>query len=167
MGVGWWGYGDAELVAWPANQPPAPELVSAAQAAIQRGRLLETGGDSPDGPDVRVVAAPIRLGKRNGAVALALLPEKLGEAESGPDLLQRGLALLEVLARSEAARARVVSVLELVTTAVEQERYRGAATALATELAGRFGCERVSIGFLRRSEMRVESLSHSSRIDPR
>ena len=55
----------AELVAWPANQPPAPELVSAAQAAIQRGRLLETGSDSPDGPDVRVVAAPMRQGNQS------------------------------------------------------------------------------------------------------
>ena len=154
----------AWVAAWPADQPPAPELVAAARAAIQSGRLQETGSDSPD---IRVVAAPIRLGARNGAVALALIPEKLAEAESPPDLLERGLALLDVLARGEAARERVVSVLELVASAVEQERYRGAATVLATELAARFGCERASIGFLHRGEMRVESLSHSSSIDPR
>jgi RND family efflux transporter MFP subunit len=38
---------------------------------------------------------------------------------------------------------------------------------VATELAARLGCERVSIGVSRRSQMRLEALSNTAKFDPR
>lgn len=65
------------------------------------------------------------------------------------------------------APSRVVAALELVALALEHERFGMAATAVATELATRLGCERVSIGFERRGAMRVEAVSHSATFDGR
>jgi RND family efflux transporter MFP subunit len=45
--------------------------------------------------------------------------------------------------------------------------YRGAALWLTAELAGRFECERVSLGFAHRGRMQIEALSFNSRFDPR
>ena len=40
-----------------------------------------------------------------------------------------------------------------------------AATEVTNELAQRFACQRVSLGFVRYSRVRIEAMSHSSRID--
>ena len=66
-------------------------------------------------------------------------------------------------AAAEPAREGLAAVLELVVIAVELPRFRAAATAVATELATRLDCERVSVGFERRGGTRVEALSHSAR----
>ena len=56
----------------------------------------------------------------------------------------------------------MVTVLDLISTALHHERFQAAATAVATELATSFGCERVSIGFMDGQHIRVAALSHSA-----
>ncbi len=65
------------------------------------------------------------------------------------------------------AQDRWVTVLELVGVSLEQEGFRAAATTVATELATRLACERVSFGFRVRGRMRVEAISHSAEFDTR
>lgn len=68
---------------------------------------------------------------------------------------------------ADAVPSRLATVLEIVATALEHVGLRAAATAVATELAARVPCDRVSVGFLRRGQMRVEALSHSATFDGR
>jgi multidrug resistance efflux pump len=99
-----------------------------------------------------------------GAAAL----EIEGRSESTVrDLVQRlgwGIGWLEALARRKTftSKARLVTVLELISTSLQHERFQAAATAVATELATTFGCERVSIGFMKGRHIKVQALSHSS-----
>jgi RND family efflux transporter MFP subunit len=53
-------------------------------------------------------------------------------------------------------------VLELIATSLHHDRFQAAATAVATELATTFGCERVSIGFTKGRHIYVRALSHSA-----
>lgn len=75
-----------------------------------------------------------------------------------------GMGWLEALARRRTftSKARLVTVLELIATALQHERFQAAATAVATELATAFGCERVSIGFRKGGRIQVRALSHSA-----
>ncbi len=57
--------------------------------------------------------------------------------------------------------------LEWVILVLQSDGYRGAALTLTTELALRFGCTRVSLGFERRGRIRVEALSHTASFDAR
>ena len=57
---------------------------------------------------------------------------------------------------------RLATVLETVATSVHHSRFQEAATAVATELAGRLGCERVCIGFLHGKHAEVRAVSHSA-----
>jgi biotin carboxyl carrier protein len=54
------------------------------------------------------------------------------------------------------------SILDVTATVLAQDRYHAAAMALASELATRLGCERVSVGRVRRRRCRVQAVSHSA-----
>ena len=54
------------------------------------------------------------------------------------------------------------SALELLSVALEQEGFDPACRSLATELAARYDCERVSIGIVRNGHANVVAISHSA-----
>jgi len=83
------------------------------------------------------------------------------------DHLQSGVSWLEGLVRGASTRDRLATVIEVVATALEQDRLGAAATGVATELAVRLGCERVSIGMMRGRQIRVEGLSNAADFDSR
>jgi RND family efflux transporter MFP subunit len=100
-------------------------------------------------------------------VALEISDAKESEAPIWIERLRAGAAWLEPLARRDAAHARLVGVVELAGTALAHAELPDALTALATDLAGHLGCERVSIGLRERDGIRVRALSHSSAFDAR
>jgi RND family efflux transporter MFP subunit len=57
---------------------------------------------------------------------------------------------------------RLVTVLETIATSIHHQRFQEAVTAVATELAGRLGCERVCVGFLKGKHSEVRGVSHSA-----
>ena len=63
---------------------------------------------------------------------------------------------------SETVQQRVMNVLDLVATAVEQQGFKAQASALVTEMATRLDCDRVAIGFTKRGQAQLETLSHSA-----
>jgi multidrug resistance efflux pump len=63
------------------------------------------------------------------------------------------------------AKQQLVNLVDLVAAGLEHEQFRVAATEVASELAERFSCQRVSLGFLQFSRVRVVALSHGYRVD--
>ncbi|MEJ0068146.1 MAG: GAF domain-containing protein [Pseudomonadota bacterium] len=57
--------------------------------------------------------------------------------------------------------------LDLLAAVLEEERFGAACRVAATELATQLGCSRVSLGFLRRGQSEVESISHSAQFGKR
>lgn len=156
----------APVAVWPEGIQGSPKLASVLERALQQRNVIVDGVTrAARQQDPVFVAHPILVDDEiYGAVAL--------EIEGRPDaavreLVQRlgwGIGWLEALARRKTftSKARLVTVLELVATALQHERFQAAATAVATELATTFGCERVSIGFMKGRHIQVKALSHSA-----
>ncbi len=166
------GPGDPTVIAaarWPEREPESAELAAAANAALtERRAVTQTQPPSAQFPfGCSRIAVPISLGTRVGAVVVEIDDAKDSELEAVVDLLRLGARWLEALMRREAATTRLGTAFELVGTVLEQPRFEAAATAVATELATRLDCERVSIGTAYKAGIRVEALSHSADFDAR
>lgn len=156
----------APMAIWPEGIEGDPRLAAAVERCLQeRSAVVEGLKRNQKKQEPIFVAHPVIVDDElYGAVALELE----GRSEGGVrDVVQRlgwGLGWLEALARRKTftSKARLVTVLQLIATSVSHERFQAGATAVATELATTFGCERVSIGFLKGRHMIVQALSHSA-----
>ena len=114
------------------------------------------------------VAYPVWIGKKvQGVAALEISSRAQTQLQLAMRQLQWGVAwlqnwLLRQSSRPARAGTRMTTVLELAGLTLEEPRFKSASTAVATELASRFKCDRVSIGFLVRGQVKVRALSHSS-----
>ncbi len=156
----------APVAIWPEGIEGSPKLAAVVERALQQRQVIVDGAKRvARRQDPIFIAHPILVDDElYGAAAL----EIEGRSESTVrDLVQRlgwGIGWLEALARRKTftSKARLVTVLELISTSLQHERFQAAATAVATELATTFGCERVSIGFMKGRHIKVQALSHSS-----
>lgn len=156
----------APVAIWPEGIEGSPKLAAVVERALQGRQVVVDGAKRvARRQDPIFIAHPILVDDElYGAAAL----EIEGRSESTVrELVQRlgwGIGWLEALARRKTftSKARLVTVLELISTSLQHERFQAAATAVATELATTFGCERVSIGFAKGRHIKVQALSHSS-----
>lgn len=151
--------------AWPEAAAITPELSQAGEDALSRRQGVAIAPEN--GGAGHIVAAPLLVeGRLVGAAAIALGAG--GSAAAAMRQLQWGAGWIEVLLRREQmeadaqARARSTAAFDLLGVVLEQEGARAAATALATEMAQRLGCDPVSIGFRRRGRMQVAAVSHAA-----
>jgi RND family efflux transporter MFP subunit len=142
-----------------------------ALAAEQRRGVVQYDSSAPEpaeGP-LAGFAFPIIVDDEvRGVAALELKGVSEQQVRAAMRQLQWGVAgLRECLLRQkrgDAARHALAAqgALDMLSVALEQERFGAACRALVTELAGRFGCERVSIGFIRNGHAEVAAISHSA-----
>jgi hypothetical protein len=118
------------------------------------------------------VAYPIEVASvLHGAVVLDLGSRPDAELQQALRLIHWGAAWLVDLYRSrdfeqrQATLDRLALATELVATAVQEDRFRAAALAVANDIARRLECERVTIGAERRGECRVLAISHTATFD--
>ncbi len=156
----------APVAFWPPQSRGAEALSAVAESAMEARRGVVRGpSHATEG-----FAYPILVdGRLHGVVAIETARRPETARRSVMRQLQWATAWIEVLVRRHEARSRdqLATVVELLAVCLEHQRFRGAATAVATELAGRLECERVSLGFLRGRHIRVEALSHSADFDRR
>jgi len=162
----------APLARWPDDSADLDRLIAVADATTEKGRSVVRPHAKPDGAeaaDVHDIASPIGVaGEVTGVVAVEVrncpesrLPEVVRQ-------LQEATAHLPVLLASTAAQPRTLSrsalesALWLVGSCLEHDRFRGAATAVATDMADQTDCERVAIGFVEGRQVKVHALSHSA-----
>jgi RND family efflux transporter MFP subunit len=120
------------------------------------------------------VAYPILVADRlYGVVVLKISSRPQAQLESALQQLSWGAAWLEVFVlrqsgiENAAKSERLQTVLDVLATSVEHERFIEAATAFVTDLAVRLECERVSLGLNDGHHIRVKSMSHSARFGKR
>jgi len=154
---------------WPAGEPSGPLLADVAQRALQSRQPLAVAG-APHS----AAAYPVLVdGQVHGVVAV----ETALHAESAlQDVLRRlqwGIAGIEALLRrrqigdEQETRERLIATLDPVASTLAEEHFEPAANALATELAMRLDCDRVSIGFVRDRHACVIAVSHSAQFGKR
>jgi RND family efflux transporter MFP subunit len=119
------------------------------------------------------LAYPVRLdGKVHGAVGLDIEPRPEPRVQAAIRELQWGSGWLELLLRRhvdprQTERERLKLALDLVATLLEQTRFSESATAFATQLAAKLGCDRVALGVVEGKRIRVRAVSHSAQFDRR
>lgn len=157
------------VACWPAGSRATPALQAAAQAALENRRgvikhLQATTGAGTQPVDV--VACPLLVSERViGIVALEVASRPDSGQHAVMQLLKWGSTWLEMLVEQQAACSRepLVTVLETIALCLEHEGFQATVTAVATELATRLACNRVSIGFLQGRRIQVRALSHTAR----
>jgi Barrel-sandwich domain of CusB or HlyD membrane-fusion len=164
------------VASWPDERRDMSHLSDVAQQAVtqQRGVVLPQPALAAGAAARTFVGYPIESEGQSWAV-VALDATTRTELQMQAALRQlhwgaSGLELMgcrQALAQSQHAQARQHTVLEVLATASEHERYEAAATALATELATRLSCSRVSLGFAHRAGCRVDAVSHSAQFKER
>ena len=160
----------SQAAVWPAGEDVTPLLSAAVQHAIDERRGAVQGG----GASAAAVAYPIVVDEGNfGAVGVELSAAGRADLRQTMRQLQWGVAWLRERVRAEQARERehVLNrtrvALDLVGTALEQERFVDSCRAVATEIAIQCDCSRVGIGFARRGTTTVSAISHSAQFGKR
>ena len=158
---------------WPEGQGGSGPLATLAEQALaaRKGMVMkyELPGADAHHAARHGIAFPIQIdGHLYGVVAVEVLPRPQSELQTNMRQLQWSSGWLEAHMRRRQAegdsivRERLISALDLVASALEQENFALAAKNFVTELATQLHCERVSIGFTHRGHVRVEAVSHSA-----
>ena len=154
---------------WPEGSADPAVLNDAAERAIaEREAIVQPAPQSARA--AQHVAYPVVLdGAVQSVLAFALGPRAEADLAKAMRRLQWDSAWIETALRRErvqlpASPDRPDAVLELLSTALENRGLQPACTALATDLARRYGCDRVSIGFRRRKHTKIQALSHTAEV---
>jgi len=160
------------------GQAPPVWLAKAAEAAsavLQAGstvvRAMQTDDDLYGAPARQhLVMVPIRGdGHIRGAASFFLDtndPQTLTVCRERIELTVSLLALYEMrltLQRRQADLARLRLAMEVLSAVNEHERFQGAGMAFVNELASRFGCDRVGLGFMKNRYVKLKALSHTEK----
>ena len=158
---------------WPDTESDLSRLTSVAEAASVKGRTIVRPHGKPDEAataNEHDVAHPIYVGEAMvGIVALEVtecdeprLPEVVRQLQEATTYLPLFLGVPRSTTQRSSSSSALESALWLVGSCLEHDRFRGAATAVATDMATQAGCERVAIGFMDGLQIKVQALSHSA-----
>ena len=156
---------------WPDEGHDHAVLSGVAQAALRNKQaVVKTRNNEVEktGEPLDALACPLFLsGRLFGVVAIEMTNRSQPMQQATVQQVQAGAKWLETMIQLQGSTAKdqLVNLVDLVAAGLEDEQFKIAATEVANELAQRFSCQRVSLGFLRYHRVRVEALSHSSRID--
>ncbi|HKY73436.1 MAG TPA: HlyD family efflux transporter periplasmic adaptor subunit [Nitrospira sp.] len=160
------------VATWPEGRHNLKHLSKTAEKTLADRRRIVSRGSLADGgtPNGHYeIGYPIEArGALHGVTVLELVPKSEATLQGSMRQLQWGAAWLELLFSREAvvgereARERMQTALDLMATAVGQERFYASAMAVVTTLATRLHCDRVSVGFLQRGHACVTAVSHSA-----
>lgn len=150
---------------WPEGEGSLEDLAGISERVLEeRCGLLKELSPSRYG-----VAYPVLIdGGLYGVVAVDVSASGEDELKSAMQQLQWGVAALELFFRrrrikdDEAAVARLKLSVDLLASVLAAERFEDAAMALVTQLATRLGCERISLGFVKKGHIEVRAISHSA-----
>jgi RND family efflux transporter MFP subunit len=164
--------GSTPVALWPQDWDYALLNNVIGLAAEQRRGVVRYDPAAPEpAPEGHLagLAFPIVIGDEvRGVAALELKNVSEPQTRAAMRQLQWGVAgLREYLLRQgrlDTSRhaLKSQSALDILSVTLEQEGFGTACRSLATELAVRFGCERVSVGIVRNGHAKVVAISHSA-----
>ncbi len=161
------------VLRWPDGNMEPGVLARIAQYALHKKKVVlkpRFNLVAKTGEPLDALACPLFIqGKLLGAVAMEVTHRSQQAQRAIAHHLHAGSKWLETLLQlsDSSAKQQLVQLVQLVAMGLEQQRFESAAVEVVNELADRLDCRSVSLGFLRSNRIRVEALSHCSRIDPR
>lgn len=162
------------IAIWPAPNFNVTHLTTSAERSLKerRGILLRnhsTSSSEIELPEYLQISYPIEVsGRIHGVVVLEMEDRSSQEVQAVMRQLHWGSAWLEVmiqradLFQAEERVERLKTTLDLVASVAEHDKFQPSAMSFVTKMATHLECERVSLGFEHRKEIRVKVLSHSA-----
>ena len=156
------------VASWPPKVVPEAALLAAIDGAVRGGRMIvqsvEPRKDTAETGPSLAIGYPVGVSGRVRGAAGLLVTSGAEDPRTVIDRIAWGCGWIEALLRRRSVSLgdRIGTVVELLATGLHHDRFQEAATAVATELAGVFGCERVSIGFLNGLHVKLAALSNSA-----
>jgi len=153
---------------WPDKQTPEPRMLKAAELVMaeRRGVVMGEG-------DIKSVAYPFIIKELlYGVVAI----QYKGSSKSTNQVMRQlqwgsgwieALLLRRELSSDEELQENISVAFDLVASALEQLHFQDACNAVVTDLATRFSCDPVSIGFIHRDRTIVKAISHAAQFESR
>ncbi len=161
----------SETLFWPDKRGDHNALARVARAAVRNKQtVIKTRNNrfEKTGEPLDAVACPLLFsGKLHGVAAIEITHRSQSMQKETLRQVQAGVKWLETIIRlhGSTAKKQLVNLVDLVAAGLEHDQFRVAAAEVANELAERLSCQRVSLGFLRYNRVRIEAMSHSSRIN--
>jgi multidrug resistance efflux pump len=166
----------APVVKWPEEGGSPERLTEISERVIEEkcGMLVELdhGSKIPQGIARSYgVAYPILAGE--GFYGLVALEVKAGTEEElkyTMEQLQWGISWMELMLRREREHEavgiikRLNASVDLLADAISRKNYTSACLSFVTELATYLSCDRVSLGYIRNKKIKLQAVSHSSRV---
>lgn len=158
-------------VFWPEEPKDHAAMLRIAQAALRcKQAVLKTRNSALDetGEPLDTLACPLFIANRLlGVVVIEMTHRSQPMQQAAMQQLQAGTTWLETMVTLQDATTtdQLANLVDLVAAALEHAQFRIAATEVTNELAARFRCQRVSIGFIRYQHVRIEAMSHSAKVD--
>lgn len=157
---------------WPEGAADFKHLSEVAERSLKekRGLALKRQAQSSNGGRASYdLAYPVQVaGRVYGVVALDVDFGGDAALRDAMRQLQWGSAWMEVLCHRNLSSStdtapieRLQAVANLLSQVTAPKKFHGAAVALATAMATRFECDRVSVGFIKRGSIRLEAMSHA------
>jgi RND family efflux transporter MFP subunit len=155
------------VATWPSGMTGSRALAETVERAIaERKSLARPASTTPEASRPReFIGLPITLdGRLYGGIAVEIeRPSDRTTAEIVASLEWGATWFGSFIRRHwQPPGDRLITLLETVATSVHHPRFQEAVTAVATEMAARLGCERVSIGFLSGKHVALKGMSHSA-----
>lgn len=159
---------------WPSVEAAGP-LVELTERVIsdKSGQIVELPAVSGSGhaygiayplkPENEIIAVIAFAVGATGRRDLQMAMRQVESGSAGLQLLLEGQSRREDHVRRQVLEASV----DLLSSVLAETRFDGAAIAFATGLAGLLEADRVSIGFIKKSSIKVNHISHTSEIGKR
>ncbi len=164
------------LAVWPEEGGKPEKLTDVAERVLEEkcGLLVELeheAADSGNNEPTYGIAYPILAdGQFHGLAALEISAESEDHIKYTMDQLQWGTSWMEVMLwrekkkESTASFDRLKASVDLLAEVLSEETFTGASLSFVTELATCLECDRVSLGFVKNKKVKIQAVSHSSRI---
>lgn len=169
------------LCVWPAGGRGSlktsglgAKLEVIAEASLQQGyawESIEPGGKAEAGGLVLGVRLDLEAEERvSVAIFLFHNPSELSAEEAATRLklvadVPAVYQLVRVVTQAKSDVVQFAETLDLMVLLNEQKRYMGAAMTFCNELASRYRCGRVSLGWLEGGYVRLQAMSHMERFE--
>lgn len=146
----------------------APEAIAAGRAIVKPVHAAEDLYGQP--ARLHTVLVPLRVRGGLAIVAAFVVPaDDMATLATSRERLEMTLGFLSLyemrltLQRRQADLVRVRTAMEILAAVNEQDRFMAAAMVLTNETAARWGCERVSLGFLKGRYVHLRAMSHTEK----
>ncbi len=159
----------APVAAWPRTGGDPTRLSGVLERVVADARGLIREQDQPG---MYAMAYPVVVDERLVAVvAVELSAADEAALKRAMEQLQWGASWLELLLRRRQAEedqahlARLRTAVDMLALTLDRPTSDEAAMTFVSELAAASGCERVSLGFVRGRDVRLEAVSHSAEVN--